>query len=93
MIFNKDKHEQDFLALLVKLKPEAIIGLTKLLSVKVSDVDKETGEIHKHEADQIVSDLTCAFRKLPHKGRKIVLDAMRAESKKEVKEDGASTED
>ena len=93
MIFNKDKHEQEFLALLVKLKPESIIGLTKVLSVKVSDVDKETGEIHKHDADQIVADLTCAFRKLPHKGRKLILDTMRADAKKEMKEDGASTED
>lgn len=93
MIFNKDRHEQDFLALLVKLKPEAVLGLTKVLSVKVSDVDKETGEIHRHDADQIVADLVGAFRKLPHKGRKIILDAMRAEFKKEVKQDGATTKD
>lgn len=89
MVFNKDKHEREFLALIVHLKVEAVIGLTKILSVKVSDVDKETGKITRRDAEEIIDDLVVAFRKLPHKGRKVILTAMH----KEINKNGATTKD
>lgn len=76
MIFNKDKDEAIFLTRIVKLTPEEIIALAKILEVRLSTVDTETGKYEVREATDIVDNLVAEFRKLAHKERKIILKAM-----------------
>ena len=73
--FNKRKEADDFIKKLVKLPPEHIVALAKLLNVKLSGVDAE-GKITLREADEIVEGCFTAFLQLKHKQRKIVLQAM-----------------
>lgn len=76
MIFNKDKDEQEFLHKVVKLTPEEFIGLAKVLDIKMSNVDVETGEYTLRDAEEILNDMIAAFRHYGHKERKIILKAM-----------------
>jgi hypothetical protein len=76
MIFNKDKDEQIFLRGVVKLTPEDFIALSKVLDVKMSVVDKDTGEYAVRDAEDVLNDMVYEFRKLKHKERKIVLKAV-----------------
>ena len=76
MIFNKDKDEQELLRGIVKLTPEEFIALAKLLEVKMSLVDKETGEYTLRDAEEIIEDIVKEFRSLKHKQRKIILKAV-----------------
>lgn len=76
MIFNKDKDEQEFLRKVVKLTPEEFIGLAKVLDIKMSNVDVETGEYTLRDAEEILNDMIAAFRHYGHKERKIILKAM-----------------
>ena len=73
--FNKRKEADDFVKKLVKLPPEHIVALAKLLNVKLSNVDAE-GKITRRDAEEIVEDCFTAFLQLKHKHRKIVLQAM-----------------
>lgn len=77
MIFNKQKDEQEFIARICHLTPEQFIALAKLLSVKMSDVDKETGEYTVRDAEKILEDCVNTFRRLPHKARKEILKVMK----------------
>jgi hypothetical protein len=77
MIFNKDKDEQELLVGLPKISPEDFIALAKLLDVKMSLVDKETGEYTLRDAEEVLVDIVAAFRKLKHKERKIILKAVK----------------
>jgi hypothetical protein len=88
MIFNKDKDEQGFLIYITKIAPEEFIALAKLLDVKLSVVNKETGEYAFRDAEDIINECVNVFRRMPHKARKAILKAM-AKSKGVV--DGAST--
>lgn len=76
MIFNKDKDEQEFLTRIIKITPEEFVALTQLLDVKLSVVDKETGNYSKRDAEEVVIECVNVFRKLPHKARKVILKAM-----------------
>lgn len=76
MIFNKDKDEQEFLRKVVKLTPEEFIGLAKVLDIRMSNVDVETGEYTLRDAEEILNDMIAAFRHYGHKERKIILKAM-----------------
>lgn len=76
MIFNRQKDEQEFIAKACTLNPEAFIALAKLLEVKMSIVDKETGEYTLRDAEDIFIDCATTFRKLPHKARKTILKVM-----------------
>ena len=73
--FNKRQEADDFIKKLVKLPPEHIVALARLLNVKLSGVDAE-GKITLRDADEIVEDCFTAFLQLKHKQRKIVLQAM-----------------
>lgn len=83
MLFNKDKDQELFLRGIVKLTPEQFVALAKVLDVKMSDVDKETGEYAVRDAEVIIEDMVVAFRALKHKERKVIL--------KVVDKSGAST--
>ena len=73
MLFNKDKDQELFLRGIVKLTPEQFVALAKVLDVKMSDVDKETGEYAVRDAEAIIEDMVVAFRALKHKERKVIL--------------------
>ena len=75
--FNKEKDIQELLTGITKLAPENIIALAKVLDVKLSTVDPETGEYSIHDGEKIVADIVNAFRTLKHKERKIVLKAVK----------------
>lgn len=77
MVFNKDVDEKVFLERVVHLTPEGFIGLARLLNVKMSIVDKETGEYALRDAEEVVLECVAIFRKMPHKARKAILKLMR----------------
>ena len=77
MVFNKDKDEHELLVGVTKISPEEFIALAKLLDVKMSIVDKETGAYALRDAEEILNDIVFAFRKLKHKERKMILKAVR----------------
>ena len=76
MIFNKDRDEQEFLVRVTKITPEEFIALADILAVKLSVVDKETGDYAVRDAEEVVIECVNVFRKLPHKARKAILKAM-----------------
>lgn len=76
MIFNKDKDAAEFLQKVVKLTPEQFIALAKVLDVKMSNVDVETGAYAVRDAEEILDDMLISFRHYGHKERKLVLKAM-----------------
>lgn len=77
IIFNKDKDVEELLRGITKLTPEEFIALAKLFDIKMSVVDKETGEYTLRDAEEIIDDIVAEFRKCKHKDRKIVLKAVK----------------
>jgi hypothetical protein len=75
--FNKEKDERTFLQRVTKLTPEDFIALAKVLDVKMSDVDKETGEYALRDAEIILNDMLVSFKHYKHKERQIILKAMK----------------
>ena len=68
---------EEFLHGFTKLTPENFIALAKVMDVKMSVVDKETGEYAVRDAEEIINDMIIAFRKYKHKERKIILKAVK----------------
>ena len=77
MLYNRDRDAGIFLQRITKLSPEDFIALAKVLDVKMSNVDTETGEYTLRDADDVLNDMIAVFRKLKHKERQIVLKAMK----------------
>ena len=75
--FNKEKDIEELLRGITKLSPEDFIALAKVLDVKMSNVDKESGEYTLRDAEEIINDMIIAFRKYKHKERKIILKAVK----------------
>lgn len=75
--FNKEKDMEEFLRGITKLSPENFITLAKVMDVKMSLVNKETGEYTLRDAEEIINDMIIAFRKYKHKERKIILKAVK----------------
>ena len=75
--FNKEKDIEEFLTHIVKLTPEEFIALGKVLDVKMSNVDKETGKYTLRDAEEIIDDMVTSFRNYKHKERKLILKAVR----------------
>ena len=75
--FNKEKDIEELLRGITKLSPEDFIALAKVLDVKMSNVDKETGEYTLRDAEEIINDMVVSFRKYKHKERKIILKAVK----------------
>ena len=88
--FNKEKDIEELLRGITKLTPEDFIALAKVLDVKMSNVDKETGEYALRDAEEILEDCVNTFRRLSHKARKEILKAM---AKSKGANDGPTTED
>ena len=75
--FNKEKDIEELLRGITKLTPEDFIALAKVLDIKMSNVDKETGEYTLRDAEEIIQDMIVSFRKYKHKERKIILKAVK----------------
>jgi hypothetical protein len=75
--FNKEKDTEELLRGITKLSPEDFIALAKVLDVKMSNVDTETGEYAVRDAKEIIEDVIAAFCKCKHKDRKIILKAVK----------------
>ena len=75
--FNKEKDIEELLRGITKLSPEDFIALAKVLDVKMSNVDKETGEYTLRDAEEIINDMVVSFRKYKHKERKVILKAVK----------------
>lgn len=75
--FNKEKDIEELLRGITKLSPEDFIALAKVLDVKMSNVDKETGEYTLRDAEEIINDMVVSFRSYKHKERKIILKAVK----------------
>ena len=90
MIFNKDIDEKEFLTRITKITPEEFIALADVLAVKLSTVDKETGEYKLRDAEETLIECVNVFRRMPHKARKAILKAM---SKSKGVTNGPTTED
>ena len=73
MLYNRDKDAVTLLERAVKLTPEEFVALAKVLGVKMSIVDKDTGEFTRRDAEEILEDIIASFRKLEHKERKMIL--------------------
>ena len=75
--FNKEKDIEELLRGITKLTPEDFIALAKVLDVKMSNVDKETGDYTLRDAEEIIEDMVASFRSYKHKERKIILKAVK----------------
>ena len=75
--FNKEKDIEELLRGITKLSPEDFIALAKVLDVKMSNVDKETGEYTLRDAEEIINDMVASFRAYKHKERKVILKAVK----------------
>ena len=71
--FNKQKDCDEFVRGIVKLSPEEFLALAKLFEVKLSVVDKESGEYTLRDAEEIINDCITIFKKMPHRARKELL--------------------
>ena len=75
--FNKEKDIEELLRGITKLTPEDFIALAKVLDVKMSLVDKETGEYTLRDAEEVIQDMVVSFRAYKHKERKMILKAVK----------------
>jgi hypothetical protein len=75
--FNKDRDMEELLHGITKLSPENFIALAKIFDIKMSIIDKETGEYTLRDAEEIIDDIIAEFRKLKHKERKMILKAVK----------------
>ena len=75
--FNKEKDIEELLRGITKLSPEDFIALAKVMDVKMSIVNKETGEYAVRGAEEVINDMVASFRKYHHKERKIILKAVK----------------
>ena len=87
---NKDKNTTEFAKLICTLDAAALIGLTRLLKVKVfyDDVKDENGKPMPRSGEAIIEDCLVKFYALNRERRKEIIKIMRQavkEGKKEKK--------
>lgn len=88
MVFNKDRDEEKFLRLIVKLTPKNFVALAQILNVKLSTVDAETGAYEKRDAETILKEMVAEFRRLRHKDRQMILKVM-SKAQEEISEEAS----
>ena len=76
MLSVKHKDREELLKLITDLTPEEFIGLAKLLKVRLSIVDKDSGEYLVRDAEDILNDCLAAFNRMKHKERKAYIAAI-----------------
>ena len=72
MLYHRDRDAGIFLQRITKLSPEDFIALAKVLDVKMSTVNTETGEYALRDADDVLNDMIAVFRKLKHNSITII---------------------
>ena len=77
MLSIKHKDREELLRLITELTPEEFVGLAKLLKVRISIVEKDTGEYLVRDAEDILNDCLAAFNRMKHKERKAYIAAIR----------------
>jgi hypothetical protein len=83
MFDSKKKNVNEFANLLVTLDGAAIIGLTRLLKVKVfyDDVKDENGKPMPRSGEAIIEDCLVKFNSLDRANRREILRLLRAAKK------------
>ena len=76
MLSVKHKDREELLKLITDLTPEEFIGLARLLNVKLSIIEKGTGEYLVRDAEDILNDCLAAFNRMKHKERKAYIAAI-----------------
>jgi hypothetical protein len=79
----KEKQTNEFALLLTKLNGASLIGLTRLLQVKVfyDDVKDENGKPMPRSGEQIIEDCLVKFHSLNREKRRDILRVLRAVKK------------
>ena len=79
----KEKQTNEFALLLTKLNGASLIGLTRLLQVKVfyDDVKDENGKPMPRSGEQIIEDCLVKFHSLNREKRREILRVLRAVKK------------
>ena len=79
----KEKQTNQFALLLTKLDGASLIGLTRLLQVKVfyDDVKDENGKPMPRSGEQIIEDCLVKFHSLNREKRREILRILRAAKK------------
>lgn len=87
----KDTNEQ-FLELLVGMRPEQVLGLAKLWDIKIltENVDPETKTAIARPAEEIVGDIVDHYAGLGRVGRRICVRQLRKSLAHDAKESGTS---
>lgn len=85
----KDTNEQ-FLELLVGMRPEHVLGLAKLWDIKIltESIDPETKKAIARPAEEIVSDIVDHYAGLGRVGRRMCVRQLRKSLVYDVKESG-----
>ena len=80
MFDNKDKNVNEFARLLAKLDGASVIGLTRLLHVKVfyDDVKDENGKPMPRSGESIIEDCLIKFYSLNRQQRREILKITKA---------------
>lgn len=80
---------EEIAKMLLKLKPEQILGLARFLSVKTltTEVDPETKKVIPRDGGDILADIVMAVADLPRNSRRWLLQYIR----KELNKNGTST--
>ncbi len=84
MIFdNKEKNVNEFAKLLMNLDGASVIGLTRLLQVKVfyDDIKDENGHPMPRSGEAIIEDCLVKFHSLNREKRREILRILRAAKK------------
>ena len=76
MLSVKHKDREELLKLITDLTPEEFVALARLLKVRLSIVEKDTGEYLVRDAEDILNDCLAAFNRMKHKERKAYIAAI-----------------
>lgn len=76
MLSVKHKDREELLKLITDLTPEEFVALARLLRVRLSIVEKDTGEYLVRDAEDILNDCLAAFNRMKHKERKAYIAAI-----------------
>lgn len=76
MLSVKHKDREELLKLITDLTPEEFVALARLLKVRISVVEKDTGEYLVRDAEDILNDCLAAFNRMKHKERKAYIAAI-----------------
>ena len=77
---------EEIAKMIIKLKPEQLLGLARFLSVKIleTELDPETKQVVPRDAGDIMADIIVAIADLPRDSRRWLEKQMR----KEIKHNG-----